>query len=63
MDAIAIEEDDTHGHTLGFTGTGEIGTVGGTAAIGNANFDATGMRLTSMPFRIDRLPEGAAGRP
>lgn len=55
IEAIIIEEDDTRGHPLGVKGMGEIGNIAGTAAIGNAIFHATGVRLTSMPFRIDRL--------
>lgn len=61
IEAIIINEDDTSGHPLGVKGMGEIGVVGTAAAIGNAVFHATGMRLTSLPFRIDRLL--AAGRP
>lgn len=59
VDAIVIEEDDTRGHPLGVKGMGEIGGVGGAAAIGNAIFHATGMRLTELPFRIDRLLRAA----
>lgn len=55
IDAIIIEEDDTRGHPLGIKGMGEIGIVGTSAAIGNAIFHATGLRLTALPFRIDRL--------
>ena len=59
VDAIVIEEDDTRGHPLGIKGMGEIGGVGGAAAIGNAIFQATGIRLTELPFRIDRLLRAA----
>jgi xanthine dehydrogenase YagR molybdenum-binding subunit len=55
IEAIIINEDDTRGHPLGVKGMGEIGVVGTAAAIGNAIFHATGTRLTSLPFRIDRL--------
>lgn len=55
IDALIIEEDDTRGHPLGIKGMGEIGSIGGPAAIGNAIFHATGIRLTALPFRIDRL--------
>ena len=34
--------------------------TGTTAAIGNAIFHATGLRLTALPFRIDRLLAGTA---
>ena len=59
VDAIVIEEDDTRGHPLGIKGMGEIGGVGCAAAIGNAIFHATGIRLTELPFRIDRLLRAA----
>ena len=55
IEAIVIAEDDTRGHPLGIKGMGEIGVIGTAAAIGNAIFHATGMRLTELPFRIDRL--------
>ena len=55
VEAIIIAEDDTRGHPLGIKGMGEIGVIGTAAAIGNAISHATGMRLTELPFRIDRL--------
>lgn len=58
IDALIIEEDDTRGHPLGIKGMGEVGAVGGPAAIGNAIFHATGVRLTDLPFRIDKLLAG-----
>ncbi len=62
LEAIVIDEDDTRGHPLGVKGMGEIGAVGTPAAIGNAIYHATGIRLTELPFRIDRLLAGLAGR-
>jgi xanthine dehydrogenase YagR molybdenum-binding subunit len=62
LDALVIEEDDTRGHPLGVKGMGEIGSVGGPAAIGNAIYHATGVRLTELPFRIDRLLAGLRTR-
>ena len=62
IEAIVIEEDDTRGHPLGIKGMGEIGVIGTPAAIGNAIFHATGIRLTELPFRIDRLLAGAASK-
>ena len=60
IEAIVIAEDDTRGHPLGIKGMGEIGVIGTAAAIGNAIFHATGLRLTELPFRIDRLLAGEA---
>ena len=59
LDAIIIAEDDTRGHPIGIKGMGEIGVIGTPAAIGNAIFHATGVRLTTLPFRIERLMAGA----
>ena len=58
IEALIIEEDDTRGHPLGIKGMGEVGSIGGQAAIGNAIFHATGVRLTDLPFRIDKLLAG-----
>ena len=60
LEAIIVDEDDTRAHPLGIKGMGEIGVVGAAAAIGNAIFHASGLRLTSLPFRIDRLLTAAA---
>lgn len=55
LDAIVIAEDDTRAHPLGIKGMGEIGVIGTPAAIANAIHHATGVRLTTLPFRIDRV--------
>lgn len=55
LDAIWIDEvDDWFGPT-GAKGIGEIGIVGVPAAISNAIFNATGIRLREMPFTPDKL--------
>ncbi len=58
LDALIIKVDDTRWHPLGIKGMGEIGSIGGPAAIGNTIFHATGVRLTELPFRIDSLLAG-----
>lgn len=63
VEAIIVEEDDARGSTLGVKGMGEIGVIGTPAAIGNAIFHATGIRLTSLPFRIDDLLAGMRSAP
>ena len=62
VEVILVDEDDTRGHALGVKGVGEIGVVGTAGAIANAIFDATGVRLTRLPMRLDRLQEAGAGR-
>jgi xanthine dehydrogenase YagR molybdenum-binding subunit len=47
---------------MGAKGIGEIGIVGTAAAIGNAVFHATGVRMRDLPLRIDRVLEALASR-
>ena len=48
------EPFDTQG---GGVGLAEMCTVGSAAALGNAFFDATGVRCTNLPLRLDRIME------
>ncbi|MBC7271502.1 MAG: xanthine dehydrogenase family protein molybdopterin-binding subunit, partial [Streptomyces sp.] len=41
--------------SLGARGLGEIGTVGSAAAVGNAVFNATGIRIRKLPITLDKL--------
>ncbi|TDC65742.1 xanthine dehydrogenase family protein molybdopterin-binding subunit [Streptomyces hainanensis] len=41
--------------SLGARGLGEIGTVGSAAAVGNAVFNATGIRVRDLPITLDKL--------
>ena len=50
-----LEERDDYVNPLGVKGIGEIGIVGTAAAISNAIHNATGRRLTALPFRIADL--------
>lgn len=61
IEVIMLAEDDTRAAPLGIKGMGEIGSVGGSAAIANAIFHATGVRATGLPIRIDRLLEAENG--
>jgi xanthine dehydrogenase YagR molybdenum-binding subunit len=40
---------------LGAKGIGEIGVVGVAAAIGNAVFHATGVRVRELPITLDKV--------
>ncbi|MFF5114065.1 xanthine dehydrogenase family protein molybdopterin-binding subunit [Streptosporangium sp. NPDC000509] len=41
--------------SLGARGLGEIGNVGSAAAVGNAVFNATGIRVRDVPITLDKL--------
>lgn len=52
-----IDEDDPHINPMGAKGIGEIGMTGTAAAIANAVYDATGIRVRDLPIRLDKLLE------
>ncbi|WP_405513547.1 xanthine dehydrogenase family protein molybdopterin-binding subunit [Streptomyces canus] len=58
IEAHWIDEDDTRLNPMGSKGIGEIGIVGTAAAIGNAVFHATGVRLRELPLTPDRVLSG-----
>lgn len=47
--------EDVGTRSLGARGLGEIGTVGSAAAIGNAVYNATGIRVRDVPITLDKL--------
>jgi xanthine dehydrogenase YagR molybdenum-binding subunit len=55
IEAILIDERDTHVNALGIKGVGEIGITGTVGAIANAVWHATGVRVRSFPITPDRL--------
>jgi xanthine dehydrogenase YagR molybdenum-binding subunit len=55
MEALLIEEHDTHVNALGIKGVGEIGITGSAGAIANAVWHATGVRVRRFPIGIDDL--------
>ncbi|WP_114395335.1 xanthine dehydrogenase family protein molybdopterin-binding subunit [Oleisolibacter albus] len=61
IDVIFVDEEDRVVNPLGAKGVGEIGIVGVAAAIGNAIFHATGVRVRELPFTVDKIL--AAGGP
>ena len=50
-----IQEDDPHVNPLGAKGVGELGIVGTAAAIANAVYHATGIRVRDLPITLDKL--------
>ena len=52
---VMVEEEDTLVNPLGVKGIGELGTTGLAAAIANAVFHATGVRIRKLPIRLDKV--------
>jgi xanthine dehydrogenase YagR molybdenum-binding subunit len=50
IDAVWLEEDDPHVNPMGAKGIGEIGIVGSAAAVANAVYHATGVRVRDLPI-------------
>jgi len=59
LDVRWINEEDPNIGPAGAKGIGEIGIVGAAAAIANAVYHATGIRVRDLPIRIDRLIDAA----
>jgi xanthine dehydrogenase YagR molybdenum-binding subunit len=54
-DIIMIEEDDPHINPAHVKGIGEVGITGSAAAIANAVYHATGIRVRDLPITPDAL--------
>ena len=55
IDVSWLDRPDPHVGGLGSRGLGELGTVGSAAAVGNAIYDATGIRVRETPITLDKL--------
>jgi xanthine dehydrogenase YagR molybdenum-binding subunit len=55
IDVTWIDEEDQHLGSPGAKGIGEIGIVGTAAAIANAVYHATGVRVRDLPITLDKL--------
>jgi xanthine dehydrogenase YagR molybdenum-binding subunit len=55
VEAHWIDERDDFVNPMGVKGIGEIGIVGTAAAIANAVYNATGIRVRDLPIRLDNL--------
>jgi xanthine dehydrogenase YagR molybdenum-binding subunit len=53
IDAIALDDIDRHSNPMGSRGGGEIGIVGSAAAVVNAVYHATGVRVRDLPVTCD----------
>ena len=55
LEAILVDENDTHVNALGIKGVGEIGVTGTAGAVANAVWHATGIRVRRFPIALDHL--------
>jgi len=52
---IFVPEEDRQVNDLGIKGLGELGNVGTNAAVANAVYHATGVRIRELPIRLEKL--------
>ena len=55
VDAVFLDERDDKANALGAKGIGELGICGAGAAVANAVFNATGVRVREFPITLDKL--------
>jgi xanthine dehydrogenase YagR molybdenum-binding subunit len=55
IEVILIDEQDAHVDPIGVKGIGEIGTTGVAAAVANAVWHATGVRVRDLPITLDKV--------
>jgi xanthine dehydrogenase YagR molybdenum-binding subunit len=53
-----VSEEDHDVNPAGVKGLGELGNVGTAAAISNAVYHATGIRVRKLPIRMEDVLEG-----
>ncbi|OJH42442.1 xanthine dehydrogenase family protein molybdopterin-binding subunit [Cystobacter ferrugineus] len=58
LDAVMLDDLDKDANPLGIKGVGELGICGSGAAVVNAVFNATGVRVRDFPITLDKLFPG-----
>ena len=58
VEAVWLDDVDPRANPMGLRGVGEIGIVGATAAVVNAIYNATGVRVRDLPAHLDDLLDG-----
>ncbi|HYM73244.1 MAG TPA: molybdopterin cofactor-binding domain-containing protein, partial [Stellaceae bacterium] len=59
-EVILVPEEDRQVNELGIKGLGELGNVGTNAAVANAVYHATGVRVRELPIRLEKLLDAPA---
>jgi xanthine dehydrogenase YagR molybdenum-binding subunit len=55
IDAVLLDGFDGKANPLGAKGVGELGNCGSTAAVTNAIYNATGVRVREFPITLDKI--------
>ncbi len=55
IDVIIVDEQDDHLNPIGVKGLGELATTGVAAAVANAVYHATGVRVRDLPITLDKV--------
>jgi xanthine dehydrogenase YagR molybdenum-binding subunit len=55
IEVAFVDEHDPHVNPLGVKGIGEIGITGVAAAVANAVYNATGVRVRDLPITLDKV--------
>ena len=55
MDVHFVDERDIHANPIHAKGIGELGISGAGAAVANAVYNATGIRVREFPITLDKL--------
>jgi xanthine dehydrogenase YagR molybdenum-binding subunit len=58
IDAVVLDGFDDKANVLGAKGLGELGHCGANAAVANAVFNATGVRVRDFPITLDKVLPG-----
>ena len=58
IDAILLDGFDDKANVLGAKGLGELGICGAGAAVANAVFNATGVRVRNFPITLEKVLPG-----
>ncbi|MBV8930811.1 MAG: xanthine dehydrogenase family protein molybdopterin-binding subunit [Mycobacteriaceae bacterium] len=61
IDAVTLDGYDDKANAYGVKGAGEIGVAGAGAAIANAVFNATGVRVREFPITLEKVLSGLPG--